>query len=130
MFDCLVAGQLYRPPVERTSRTGAKFVTATLKAAMRNSERAAFVNVIAFSTTAKEALLALAAGDSAAMSGELTVTIYSRDDSEPRPQFDLVAHQVLTAYHVKRRRDAMQKQGTPQSEHEFDDDLSSIGGAA
>jgi hypothetical protein len=39
---------------------------------------------------------------------------------------DLVAHKLLTAYHVTRKRKAVQKPIGPRQPPEFDDDLSEI----
>ena len=66
-----------------------------------------FVNVITFDESAVRALLALSDGDSVALSGELTPKVYQPKDGPARPSLDLLAHAVLTAYHVTRRRQAV-----------------------
>lgn len=53
------------------------------------------------------ALLALAEGDSVALSGSLTPKTWTDKEGNTRPALDLVAHQVLTAYAVTRKRNAM-----------------------
>jgi single-stranded DNA-binding protein len=105
VIDALIAGRLYGKPQGRTSKNGKAFATAKLRAAMANGETA-FVNVIAFSDTAKAALLALVDGDSTAISGELKVSVYQAADGTTRPSLDLVAHAVVSAYDVQRKRKA------------------------
>jgi single-stranded DNA-binding protein len=68
------------------------------------------VNCIAFAAPAVEALLALADGDSVAVSGELTPKAWLDKSGEARPSLDLVAHAILTAYHVTRKRQAVNDQ--------------------
>jgi single-stranded DNA-binding protein len=106
MIDALIAGRLYGTPTERTSQNGNRFVTAKVRAPMANGETM-FVNVIAFSDAAKTALLALAEGDSVAISGELKVSTYNDKNGTSRPSLDLTAHAVLTEYHIQRKRKAV-----------------------
>ncbi|MFX1761909.1 single-stranded DNA-binding protein [Paraburkholderia sp. A1RI-2L] len=110
MVDGIVSGKLYGTATSRTSQNGKRFVTAKVRAAVGDGE-ALFVNVIAFSTTAGEALLALADGDSVALAGTLTPKAWVDRSGEAKPALDLVAHAVLTPYHVKRKRAAMQGDG-------------------
>lgn len=73
-----------------------------------------FVNVIAFDSAPVAALLALGDGDSVALAGSLTPKAWTDRDGNTRPSLDMVAHQVLTAYHVGKKRKAMQ-QDTPST---------------
>jgi single-stranded DNA-binding protein len=68
-----------------------------------------FVNVIAFSPAACEALLALGEGDAVALAGSLTPKAWTDREGTARPALDLVASQVLSAYHVTRRRKALER---------------------
>ena len=107
MIDALVAGKIHKQPQSRVASNGKRFCTTVLRASGRDGN-GLFVSVIAFSQTACDALLALDEGDSVALAGELTPKIYTpRDGSEPRPSLDLVAHRVLSEYHVTRKRKAM-----------------------
>lgn len=106
-IDALIQGHVHRTPQARTSANGRRFATANVRTATRDGA-AVFVSVIAFSDSAVTALLALEDGDSVALAGELTPKVYTpRDGGEPRPSLDLVAHRVLTEYHVTRKRKAM-----------------------
>jgi single-stranded DNA-binding protein len=73
------------------------------------------------------ALLALGDGDSVALAGSLTPKVWTDREGNSRPALDLVAHQVLTAYHVTRKRKAVRP---PEQAHrpqlDFGDDLSDI----
>ena len=115
MIDGLIAGKLYGKPTERTSKTGKPFVVAKVRAATGEGE-SMFVNVIAFDTAPCTALLALGDGDSVALTGSLTPKTWTDKEGNTRPALDLVAHQVLTAYHVTRRRNAMH-QSAPAPAH-------------
>ena len=106
MIDALIQGRLFGNPQSRTSQNGNPFVTAKLRTPMANGE-SAFVHVIAFSSDAKAALLALQDGDSAALAGELKVSVYTDKNADARPSLDLTAHAVLTEYHVQRKRKAV-----------------------
>lgn len=108
MIDALIAGRLHHAAQSRTSSAGKRFATATVRAALRDGA-SVFVSIIAFDEAPVAALLALAAGDSVALAGELTPKVYTpKDGGEPRPSLDLLAHQVLTEYHVTRKRKAVQ----------------------
>ncbi|KVC30804.1 MULTISPECIES: single-stranded DNA-binding protein [Burkholderia cepacia complex] len=121
MIDGLVSGKLYGTATSRTGQSGRQFVTAKVRAAVGGGEPL-FVNVIAFGTTAGEALLALGDGDSVALTGTLTPKAWVDRSGNAKPALDMVAHAVLTAYHVKRRRNAVQgaqrqPEGANDAEH-------------
>lgn len=118
MIDGLIAGKVFGQPMERTSKAGKPFAVAKVRAAAGDGE-SLFVNVIAFDAAPCAALLALGDGDSVAMSGTLTPKVWTDKDGNARPALDLVAHQVLSAYHVTRKRTAMQAgQPAPQRQHQ------------
>lgn len=107
MIDALIAGKLHGAPTEKTSKAGKPFVTAKVRAAAGDGE-ALFVNVIAFDTTVCTALLGLGDGDAVSLSGALSPKAWIDREGNPRPALDLVAHGVLTTYHVSRKRRAVQ----------------------
>lgn len=110
MIDGLVSGKLYGTAASRTGQSGTQFVTAKVRAAVGDGE-ALFVNVIAFAGDAQSALLALNDGDSVALAGSLTPKVWTDKHGDAKPALDMVAHAVLTAYHVKRKRAAVQGEG-------------------
>ena len=119
MIDALIAGRVYGTPAERTSKTGKPFAVAKVRAAAGDGE-SIFVNVVAFDQAPCKALLALAEGDSVALSGCLTPKTWTDKEGNTRPALDMVAHQVLTAYHVTRKRNAMGQAQPPQQRPRHD----------
>lgn len=107
MIDALIAGKMYGQPSRRTSKNGRDFTTAKIRCATGDGG-SIFINVICFSDTAGAALLALAEGDSVALSGELTPKVWTDKSGEARPALDMTAHAVLTPYHVNRKRKSIQ----------------------
>ena len=130
MIDALIAGRIYGTPEERTSKNGNLFAVAKARIPTADGE-AQFVNLIAFRDSARTALLALDDGDSVAIAGELRLTAYVGRDGLPHPGVDLTAHQVLTEYHIarKRRATAPAEPKRAAAPADFDDSLAGIGGA-
>ena len=127
MIDALISGKLYGQPAERTGNGGHRFVTARVRAAAGDGE-AVIVNVITFTHSVGDALLALQDGDSVSLSGAVTPKVWTDKNGQVRPALDLVAHAVLTPYHVKHKREAMEgeptsRPATPADSGGADDDL-------
>jgi single-stranded DNA-binding protein len=112
MIDALIAGKLYGQPKAKTAKNGNQFATAKVRAAAGDGE-SLLVSVIAFSQTAVAALLALEDGDSVALAGELTPRVWTDREGNAKPAADLVAQVVTTAYHVGRKRKAVQPELKP-----------------
>lgn len=108
-----------------TGKQSKPFAIAKVRAAAGDGE-GLFVNVIAFDAETVAALLALCDGDSVTLAGSLTPKVWTDKEGITRPAVDLVAYQVLTAYHVTRKRDAVQKPEGQRQPPEFDDDLGDI----
>lgn len=107
MIEALISGKLHGQPEQRTARTGRPFVQARMRVAA-GAEEVHFVRITAFSESACTALLALGDGDALAVAGTLKPGAWIDRDGNAKPNLDMVAAQVLTVYHLKRRRDAMQ----------------------
>lgn len=107
MIESLVSGKLHGKPMQRTSKTGRPFVTAKMRVAT-GADESHFVNVTAFSDSAQAALLALDDGDGAAVAGSLNVGMWTNREGVAAPSLSIVAAQVLTNYHLKRKRQAVQ----------------------
>ena len=107
MIEALVSGKLQGQPEQRTAKTGRAYVQARMRVAA-GADEAHFVRVTAFSESACAALLALGDGDALAVAGTLKPGAWMDRDGNAKPNLDLVAAQVLTAYHLKRRREAVQ----------------------
>lgn len=113
MIDALIGGRLYGKPARRMGNSGKPFVTAKVRAAAGDGD-ALFVNVIAFSAGVGDALLALDDGDSVSISGALTPKVWTDRNGEAKPSLDMVAHGLLSAYHIKRKRQAVAEQQSAQ----------------
>jgi single-stranded DNA-binding protein len=107
MIDGLISGKVYGGAQSRTGQSGKGFVTVKVRAAGGDGE-SLFVNVIAFGDAPKSALLALNDGDSVSLAGTLTPKVWTGKGGAARPALDMVAHAVLSAYHVQRKRKAVQ----------------------
>jgi len=124
MIDGLIGGKLHGKPAQRVGQSGKAFVTAKVRTPTASGETV-FVNVIAFSESVGASLLALDDGDSVSISGALTPKAWTDRSGEAKPSLDLVAHALLTTYHVTRKRQIVGgKQGAvPASDTVGDDDF-------
>lgn len=104
MIDALIQGQLHGKARTKTAANGNSFVVAKVRAPTR--EEAVFVNVIAFDDDAQQALLALDDKDAVGLAGELTPSAWLDKNGEARPSVSLLAHAVISAYSVQRKRKA------------------------
>lgn len=118
MIDGLISGKLFAKPTQHTGKSGKPFATAKVRVATTGDE-AIFVSVIAFDAPVISALLAQDAGDSVSLSGALTPKVWNG-----KPTLDLVAHGILTPYHVSRKRRAVAETepGGPQFERDYTTD--------
>ncbi|CAM2180410.1 Single-stranded DNA-binding protein [Paraburkholderia sacchari] len=107
MIDGLIGGKLYGKATERVGASGKAFVVAKVRAVVGDGDTV-FISVIVFDDKAKAALVALDDGDSVALAGTLTPKVWTDRSGDAKPALDMVAHAVLSAYHVKRKRQAMQ----------------------
>lgn len=117
MIDGLIAGKLYGAPQQRTGKSGKPFAVAKVRCAAGDGE-SLFVNVIAFDSDTCTALMALGDGDSVAMAGTLTPKVWTDKQGTARPALDILASQVLTQYHISRKRKAVANDG-----HQGNDDF-------
>lgn len=106
MIDALIGGKIVSAAVERTASSGKTFVTCKVRAADSDGE-SQYVNLVAFDEGVKCALLALDDGDGVSVSGAMKVGTYEARDGVARISINVIAHAVLTLYHVKRKRDAL-----------------------
>jgi single-stranded DNA-binding protein len=106
MIEALISGKLLGQPSQKVAKTGKPFVTAKVRVHAGDAD--VFVNVIAFSESACAALMALDSGDAVSLAGSLTPKAWTDREGVVRPALDLVASQVLTAYHVARKRKAVE----------------------
>lgn len=127
MIDAIVAGRLHGKPTSRNTKAGKPFTVAKVRISVADGE-SLFASVLAFDQATATALLALGDGDSVALSGSLTPKVWTDRDGNAKPALDLVAHAVLTAYHVTKKRQAMKPGGSVAPPKQagidgFDDDV-------
>lgn len=116
MIDALIAGKLHGAPSQKTSKNGNTFTTAKVR--VPSGDDSIFCNVIAFDQDAQGALLALGAGEAVALAGSLKVGTWTARDGTARPSLDMTASQVLTSYHVTRKRKATQPEQEGQQQRQ------------
>ena len=113
MISALIQGTIKGAATERMGKV--PFVVATVRAPTDGND-AVFVNVIAFDSAVRDALLSLGAGEPVALAGTLTPEVWIPKEGAPRPQLKMVVNAVLTIASARRKRGA---QGTAQRRNEF-----------
>jgi single-stranded DNA-binding protein len=108
MIESLISGKLHGNPQQRISKTGKPFVTAKMRVST-GEEQAQFVNVTAFSDSVQGALLALGEGDAVAVAGTMSIKTWVNREGATVPDVSIIAAQVLSVYHLKRKRQAVQQ---------------------
>jgi len=106
MIEGLIAGHLVGLAETRQGKNDSTFALAKIKA-MAGDGESLIVNVIAFAAEASAALMALDDGDAVALAGALTPKVWTDKQGNTRPALDMVATQVLTAYHAARKQQAL-----------------------
>lgn len=108
MLEGLVAGSLFKAPEQRIAKnSGRSYVNCMVRTTMRDNE-SLMVSVTAFGDDICRCLMALGDGDAVALAGSLTVRTWIDKKGELRPSLDMVANQLLTSYHLSRKRKSMQ----------------------
>lgn len=119
-ITALITGKLIADPQVRTSdRSGGKAYTLA-RVAAATDEGSALVSVVAFGSTGEQ-LAALAKGDTVALTGKAKPNAWQgKGDEGLRAGLSLVADNLLTAYHLRRKRQAMRSagDGAPESNDE------------
>ncbi len=104
MIGALIAGELSTEPAERTASNGNRYWTASARVAAGGD--AVFVGITAFDPKAGERLMQLHKGSSIAAVGTLEATSWTDKTGAERKGWRLLAHEVLSVYQARKRRDA------------------------
>ena len=107
MIDGLIGGTLAKDPEARTTKTGNPYGLATLRVPA-GADTVIFARVMAFDAHVRDKLLALAKGDALSVAGSLEIGVWKTDNGEVRPSLSVIANALVSSYHVKRKRQAMQ----------------------
>ena len=108
MIDALITGKLFKQPERKTSKNGKAFVIAMLRV-MQQDGGMVFAKLVAFDAVVCGKMMALHEGESVSVAGSLALSAYADKEGNSRPGMDMVVHDLLTVYHVRRKRDAMQQ---------------------
>ncbi len=104
MIGALIAGDLSTEPAERTASNGNRYWTASARVAAGGE--AIFVGIAAFDPKAGARLMTLHKGSSIAAVGTLEVNTWTDKTGAERKGWRLLAHEVLSVYQARKRRDA------------------------
>jgi single-stranded DNA-binding protein len=106
-LDSLASGRLAKSPETRTTRNERQFATAQVSVAS-DGDDSTLVSLIAFRAEAVAPLGDLDIGDACAVAGRAKVTTWTNRDGETKAGLSIVVEQLLTPYHVRRKRNAAQ----------------------
>lgn len=109
MIGAVVTGTLAADPVERRTREGKTFTTATLR--VPAGEDALFIGVAAFDERAAERLVRMHKGGTVAACGVLEQNSWTAKDGSERVGWRLTASEVLTAYAATKKRRSAEGDG-------------------
>jgi single-stranded DNA-binding protein len=74
----LISGSLFRNPEIKTSQSGKRYATASIRTASADNATAAdFWNLLIFSTSVQEDLMRLSEGDKLSVQGSLRLEVYN-----------------------------------------------------
>jgi single-strand DNA-binding protein len=104
-MDVLLQGVLASDPQSRTSSKGNAYATALLRVPLSDSDAELF-SIIAFNSTAVDALLQRSKGDSIAVSGSAQRNDYTDKNGTERKGWKVVAEALLSLYHARKARKA------------------------
>jgi single-stranded DNA-binding protein len=91
----LVTGTLFKEPQQRTSQSGKRYVTTTIKATTTDNSSSDFWSVLAFGDTAGAELMRLAVGERAAIQGGLKFELYTANDGATKISKTIFVDHVL-----------------------------------
>jgi hypothetical protein len=97
---------LLRNPETKISKAGKPYVVATIVS--KEGGESTFANLVAFSDSAKDAILALGEGDALSAQGKATIGVYEKN-GEHRPSLSIVADRVLALRQPPKERKATQR---------------------
>lgn len=103
-ITALIAGRLVADPEKRAGTNSKPYTLAKVSAATEGGD--SLVSVIAFGSVAEQ-LAALAKGDSVSLTGRAKVSTWAGREGDTWAGLSLIADGLLTAYHLRRKRQAM-----------------------
>ena len=104
MIGVLIEGELSAEPAERTASNGNRYWTASARVAA--GSESLFIGITVFDPKAGERLMQLHKGSRVAAAGTLEATSWTDKTGAERKGWRLLAHEVLSVYQARKRRDA------------------------
>ena len=102
----LIAGVIFRPPVQKTAKSGKLFTTCTVKAGADDNAGGDFWNVLSFSESGQLELLRLNVGDAVSVRGKLKIETYVANDGTTKISRSIFADAALGLRPAPRERKA------------------------
>jgi len=128
----LISGSIFRPPEQRTSQSGKRYVSATIKTSGADNESSDFWSVLAFGDSAQAELMRLADGEKVSVQGKPKFEIFEKD-GKARISRTVFADNVLALRAPPREkkpkapapeRQPLERANIPPSaSSDFDDDI-------
>lgn len=106
-LDVLITGRMVKPAQQRKAANGNPFALAQVSVPTEGDE-SLLVSCIAFSRSAVDALLALDKGDAVSLAGKAKLSSWTGSDGATKHGLNVTVDAVLSAYHVRRKRAALQ----------------------
>ena len=103
MIDVLIQGRLRGGVTIKPTQQGKDYAIFRLSTTDKNGD-SILCGCITFEPAAVEAVQRLGDGDSVAVSGEAAIRTWQGKDGQERYGLDVMAHQVMSAYHAGRKR--------------------------
>ncbi len=102
-LHAMAMGTLVADPVRRTGQSGRDFVTASMRVACDGAEPF-LASLIAFSTSAAEALAEHRKGDGLVVGGRANLKSWTGRDGQEQHGLGIVVEQVMSEYQFGKRR--------------------------
>jgi single-stranded DNA-binding protein len=111
MIFALVTGSLWKPPEQKTSKTGKPYVVASIRA--KDGEASQWWRVTALSESAQAEIMRLADGDGVSVQGSFKAELYKPESGEPKVSLSIIAGRVLALRQPPKERKAPKDRDAP-----------------
>jgi single-stranded DNA-binding protein len=112
----LVTGVIFRPPLQKTAKTGKLFTSCTIKVAAADNASSDFWSVLAFGDTAGAELMRLGINERVTIQGSLKLELYTANDGATKISRTVFADHVLALRAPPKERKA--KAAAPTSQEQ------------
>jgi len=109
----LISGVIFRPAVQKTSKTGKTYATCTMKAGSDDNGAGDFWNVLSFSESGQLELLRLEVGDAVSVRGKMKLETYAASDGSAKISRSIFADAALGLRPAPREKKAKAVKAAP-----------------